>query len=60
MGSYLQELLNRLRVLSINDKGMASFYLPLKPELPPSKTCTYPNGRYSGVYERTNLIYKAT
>jgi len=40
--------------------GMASFYAPLKPELPPGNTCVCPNCGYSGIYDRADLICKAT
>lgn len=39
---------------------MASFYAPLKPELPPGNTYVCPNCGYSGIYERADFIYKAT
>ena len=44
----------------INDVGMASFYLPLKPVLSPEgQKCVCPQCGYEGVYQRTDLLYRA-
>jgi hypothetical protein len=44
----------------ISDVGMASFYLPLKPELPPKGTmCVCPNCGHECIYLRTDLLYRA-
>jgi len=44
----------------VSDVGMASFYLPLKPELPPeNQKCVCPKCGYEGLYKRTDLLYRA-
>ncbi len=43
----------------INDVGMSSFYLPLKPELPAGTACACPNCGHSAIYQRTDLLYRA-
>jgi len=44
----------------ISDVGMASFYLPLKPELSPEgQKCVCPNCGHECVYHRTDLLYRA-
>jgi hypothetical protein len=44
----------------ISDVGMASFYLPLKPELPPTgNKCVCPNCGHESIYLRNDLLYRA-
>jgi hypothetical protein len=44
----------------INDVGMASYYLPLKPDLPPKGVkCTCPNCGSKATYQRKDLCYQA-
>jgi hypothetical protein len=44
----------------INDVGMASYYLPLKPDLPPKGVeCTCPRCGSKATYQRKNLCYRA-
>jgi hypothetical protein len=44
----------------IDNVGMASFYLPLKPDLPPSGVrCTYPDCGSQATYQKKDLRYRA-
>ena len=44
----------------VSDVGMASFYLPLKPDVSPEgRKCVCPKCGYEGLYQRTDLLYRA-
>jgi predicted nucleic-acid-binding Zn-ribbon protein len=43
----------------ISDVGMSYLDLPRKPDMPKGVACVCPNCGYSGIYKRTDLLYRA-
>jgi len=43
----------------IADMPMSWLDLPPKPEIPKEVACVCPNCGYSGIYKRTDLLYRA-